>query len=106
MLTAQPSSGSSASQRYSGVSRKIGSIVWRAARIRAVSSRVAGSATGPDGLDQRERARVVAGELEDHRGDAGGGELGRAPGDLPGQVGRRRVQLDVDRHPERVGGAP
>ena len=42
MLTAQPRPGSSASQRYSGVSRKTGSITRRAARIRAVSRRVCG----------------------------------------------------------------
>src|SRR5215469_16258147 len=40
MLTVHPRSGSSASQRYSGVSRKIGSIARRAARIRAMSRRV------------------------------------------------------------------
>jgi hypothetical protein len=40
MLTAHPRSGSSVSQRYSGVSRKIGSITRRAARIRALSRRV------------------------------------------------------------------
>jgi hypothetical protein len=40
MLTVHPRSGSSASQRYSGVSRKIGSIARPAARIRAVFRRV------------------------------------------------------------------
>jgi len=40
MLTAHPRTGSSASQRYSGVPRKTGSITRRAARIRAVSRRV------------------------------------------------------------------
>jgi len=36
----QPRAGSSASQRYSGVSRKTGSITRRAARIREVFRRV------------------------------------------------------------------
>src|ERR1700758_2855369 len=40
MLTAHPRTGSSASQRYSGVPRKTGSITRRAARILAVSRRV------------------------------------------------------------------
>jgi hypothetical protein len=39
-LTVHPRSGSSALQRYSGVSRKIGSITRRAAWIRAMSRRV------------------------------------------------------------------
>jgi hypothetical protein len=42
MLTVHPRPGSSASQRYSGVSRKTGSITRRAALIRAVSRRVSG----------------------------------------------------------------
>ena len=62
MLTAHPRPGSSASQRYSGVPRKTGSITRRAARIRAMSRRVSGM-TQQRTADDAVRLEALSGPL-------------------------------------------